>query len=213
MTASIDWTAFVPAAVALSLIPGPNQLLSVRNAIRYGTAPATIALGARFAVFASMTVAVAIGLGALLTRSALVFDLVKWVGVAYLLYFGLSTLWRARRSPVTDEPDVPELTALGRVRRAMRGELLVAATNPKAMLLFAAFLPQFLPSGADASGSLLILAAAYIGIEACSAIAYTVLGGVLGRLDLTARAHRNIDRVTGAAFVGLGGYLATAQRP
>ncbi|WP_433662614.1 LysE family translocator [Nocardia sp. CA-128927] len=105
------------------------------------------------------------------------------------------------------------LTIRTRVWRATRREVIVAATNPKAMLLFAAFLPQFLSSNAVDDGSLLVLAAAYIGIEAVSAVAYTVAGGLIGRTDLSTRAHRYLDGITGTAFVGLGGYLATTQRP
>lgn len=211
----IDWGPFVSAAIVLALIPGPNQILSVRNAVRFGVGPATCALAGRFVVFASMAGAVAVGLGAVLTRSAFVFDIIKWVGVAYLIYLGVTMVWRARTAQAGDalDEDARSGNVGRRILLATRQEVIVAATNPKAMLLFAAFLPQFLPSAASGGTLLLLLAAAYIGIEAIAAIGYTALGGALGRLDLTARAHRTIERITGTAFVGLGGYLATAQRP
>ncbi|WP_198037052.1 LysE family translocator [Nocardia sp. BMG51109] len=211
----VDWIVFVPAAIVLSLIPGPNQIVSLRNAIRFGTGPATIALAGRFGVFAVMAGAVAVGLGVILTGSAMVFGVVKWIGVAYLIYVGLSLLWGSRHSMRDNgsDEDLSALRARSRTWRATRQEVVVAATNPKAMLLFAAFLPHFLPATSAGGFPLLLLAGAYIGIEAVSAVGYTVLGGLLGHLDLTARAHRYIDRTSGAAFVGLGGYLATAQRP
>ncbi|MEV0246816.1 LysE family translocator [Nocardia sp. NPDC050712] len=210
----IDWTAFVPAACALSLIPGPNQLLSARNAVCYGVAAAAFALLARFAVFAMMAIAVASGLGTVLTHSAVAFVIVKWAGAVYLIYLGLRLLWCARGELGTNDRAIEREVLPLRIRvwRAMRQEVVVAATNPKAMLLFAAFLPQFLTSDIDCGGLLLILAAAYIGIEAVSAVGYTVLGGLLGTLAMTARAHRSLDRLTGTAFIGFGGYLATAQR-
>lgn len=157
----------------------------------------------------------AIGLGAVLTRSAAIFDIIKWVGVAYSVYLGVSVLRAARHGNTPSDWDGPTspLSLVMRTWRATRYEVLVAATNPKAMLLFAAFLPQFLPSSQPGGTPSLVLAAAHIGIEAVSAVGYTVLGAFMRSFDLTARTQQWIDRVTGTTFVGFGGYLAMTERP
>lgn len=209
----IAWTSFLPAAFLVSLVPGANQLLSLRNAIRHGTRQATVALAGRFAAFGVLVAVVAVGLGTLLTRSAPAFEVVKWAGVAYLTWLGASTLRRTVRDRREDTPTPDEPAATRGQWSLVRQEFAVAITNPKALLLFAAFLPQFAPAGTTAGPQLAVLGAAYIGIEAVSAIGYTLLGGRLQRLDLTRRAHRRIDRLSAASFLGLAGYLAAEQRP
>lgn len=210
----IDWTAFVPAALLVSLVPGANQLLSLRNAIRHGTVAATVALAGRFTAFAILVSVVAVGLGAVLTRSAVAFDVIKWAGVAYLTWIGVTTLWRSirRRDDRAADEALDAAPAHGQWW-LVRQEFLVAITNPKALLLFAAFIPQFVPSGGAAGAPLAVLGSAYIGIEAVSALGYTLLGGRLGRLDLTRSANRRLDQITAASFLGLAGYLAIEQRP
>ncbi|GAC70240.1 LysE family translocator [Gordonia soli] len=209
----ISWATFIPAAIVISIVPGPNQLVSLRNAIRLGVVPAVIGVVGRFAVFALMALAVAAGLGAVLSRSAVVFEVIRWAGVAYLVVVGFRLLWQAWHDHADRlDADGDDVSSGSPVAQALRHEIVAAVTNPKAMLLFAAFLPQFLSSSAPGS-DLLVLAAAYIGIESVSALGYTVLGAAVGRADLTARLHRAIDAGSGAAFLGLGGWLAVSHRP
>lgn len=203
----IDWLAFLPAALVVSLVPGANQILSLRTALRQGTADAVVGLTGRFAAFVLLVAAVAAGLGALLTASATALDVLRWVGVAYLGWLGVLTLRRSRF--VAAAPVPPARPRRGLVRE----EFLVALTNPKALLLFAAFLPQFV--GADPSPArLAVLGLAYIGVEAASALVYTVIGGRLrgrGR-GLTARTQAWVERSCGGAFLGLAGALALDRR-
>lgn len=213
----IHWVAFLPAALVVSLVPGANQLLSLRNAVRQGTRDATVALTGRFAAFTVLVLLTAAGLGAVLVASATAFALIKWAGVCYLAALGASTLWKTWRTRATDAGDEK---ADGSVESPARGrwwlvrqEFLVAITNPKALLLFVAFLPQFIPTGAASAPSLLLLGAAYIAVEAVSAVGYTLLGGRIGAADLSQRVQRRLDIVTGISFVGLAGALATENRP
>jgi len=211
---AIDWVAFLPAALVVSLVPGANQLLSLRNAVRQGARDATVALAGRFTAFAVLVVLAAAGLGALLVASATAFALIKWVGVGYLALLGLNTLriaWRDRRGE-----EVAELGGAVAARGQwwlVRQEFLVAISNPKALLLFVAFLPQFVPVGAATASSLLLLGGAYIGVEAVSAVGYTLLGGRIGAAELSRRVQRRLDVVTGISFVGLAGALAAENRP
>lgn len=210
----IHWLAFVPAAVLASIVPGANQLLSLRNAVRQGTVHATVALLGRFSAFALLIAAVVLGFGTLLAESAIAFGVVKWAGVGYLSWLGASTLWRARRDgrPVDGGGPVTEAPARGRWALT-RQEFLVALTNPKALLLFAAFIPQFVATSTPSAAQLASLGFAYIAIEAVSALGYTVVGGRLTHLTISPRIRRRVDQVCGSTFVVLAGYLGLAQRP
>ncbi len=83
------WIVFLPAAFALNIFPGPNNLLSLSNGARYGFGPAFIAGFGRLPAFAVMVALTAIGLGALLAASEVAFLVLKWVGALYLFYLGV----------------------------------------------------------------------------------------------------------------------------
>ncbi|WP_241684241.1 LysE family translocator [Actinomadura sp. J1-007] len=139
MIGMVHWAAFVPAAVLVAAAPGANQLLALRNGFRYGPGAAIGASAGRFAAFALMVVAVAAGLGALLAASAVVFAVLKWCGVAYLGWLGLRTIRTAGRGPEDGGAAADGASAW----RLARQEFVVAAANPKALILFTVFLPQF----------------------------------------------------------------------
>lgn len=151
-------------------MPGANQLLSLRNAVRQGTRDATVALAGRFTAFAVLVVLAATGLGAVLAASATAFAVIEWAGVGYLALLGLNTLriaWRDRAAADRTAAGVEAPVVRGRWW-LVRQEFLVAITNPKALLLFVAFLPQFVPAGSASAPNLVVLGAAYIGVEAAA---------------------------------------------
>ncbi len=224
MISDIEWTAFLPSALLLAATPGANQLLILRNGLRHGPRPAISASLGRFAAFALMVVAVAAGLGAVLTASQVAFNAIKWCGVAYLLWLGGRTMVTAARKGSVQDQKVPENphvraeVARGRAGelaswRLARQEFIVAASNPKAIILFTVFLPQFLAGGVGhVTVPLLVLGAAYIGVEFCCACGYAALGGRLRAMGLTQRIRRLLDALTGAAMLGLAGWLAVENR-
>ncbi|MBB6374807.1 threonine/homoserine/homoserine lactone efflux protein [Pseudonocardia eucalypti] len=204
---------FVPAAVLVSMIPGANQLLGLRNAVRYGMAPAMIAVLGRLVAFVVFIGLVVIGLGAVLTASVVAFTVIKWAGVVYLVWIGLVTLRRsARESMTAAEPPAVDS------RRLAGQEFLVAITNPKAMLLFAALLPQFTAPGQEPLAlQLALLGAAYLMIETVVALGYATIGARLrvcsrsGSGTVPGKVRRRIEQLTGACFLGLAGYLAASS--
>jgi threonine/homoserine/homoserine lactone efflux protein len=212
----INWIGFIPATVLVSLIPGANQVLGLRNAVRYGMARAMIAVAGRLVAFVVFIGLVVVGLRAVLTTSVVAFTVIKWAGVVYLVWIGLVTLHRsARESVVAEEPPVVP------TRRLVGQEFLVAITNPKAMLLFAALLPQFTGPGQESLPlQLAILGATYLVIEVVVALGYATVGARLrgsgpgsgrGSGTVPGRLRRRIDQLTGACFLGLAGYLAAAS--
>ena len=135
-------TLFLPACFALNMAPGPNNLLSVSNATRYGYRSRLPAGIGRILAFAGMIALAGAGLSVVLQTSEWLFHAIKIVGAAYLLYLAWQ-LWRAN-----PEAEQQVTRRDGGFLALARQEFLVAAGNPKAILLFTAFLPQFVDPAA-----------------------------------------------------------------
>jgi threonine/homoserine/homoserine lactone efflux protein len=204
-----QWLLFIPAAFALNMFPGPNNILSMSNAARFGFGPAFYAGFARLPPFAAMVALTAAGLGALLAASETAFLILKCGGAAYLLYLGLGMIL-ARATGA--DPAGTAGPQGGDLRTLARREFLVAASNPKAMAIFAAFMPQFLVEGSAYWLQLAEMGAAFLVMEVV-AIAIYALGGVrLRSLAATARGLVWVTRGSGAALVLSGVALALTRR-
>jgi threonine/homoserine/homoserine lactone efflux protein len=184
---------FLPAAALVALPPGANNLLAMQHGMRFGVTEAVIALTGRITAFAVMLGLAAAGLAAVLTRSQTMFELLKGAGVAYLAYLGIR---RLVAPPVTAD----SLIAAGRMVRAPR-EFLTVAANPKALLLFTAFLPQFVDPAEPAAGQLLVLGALYIAIELVAATGWAFAGHRLRLADLCDRARRRLNQAFGGPWL------------
>ncbi|RAU47620.1 MULTISPECIES: LysE family translocator [unclassified Pseudomonas] len=134
---------FLPACFALNMAPGPNNLLSISNATRYGYRTSCLAGAGRLLAFAVMIALASTGLAVVLQTSKLIFYGIKIVGAAYLFYLAYQ-LWRAVPQAETESKSAQ----IGLYSLA-RQEFIVAAGNPKAILIFTAFLPQFVDPTAD----------------------------------------------------------------
>lgn len=198
---------FLPAAALVAASPGANNLLSLTHGIRAGLWRTVGSLAGRFAAFALLIAAVAVGLGALLETSAIAFAAVKWIGVAYLIYLGIQ-LWRTRD---LDLGEAPESEAAGVLSLARR-EFTVALTNPKAMLLFTAFLPQFIRVDQPFVPQLAALGAIYIATEFIAACGYALAGSLVRKVEITPARAVAINRTTGGMMLGAAALLASTKR-
>ena len=206
----INWSGFVVAAVLVSLIPGANQLLGLSNAVRYGPGRALAGIGGRLAAFVVLIGLVVAGLGAVLATSGAALTVVKWIGVAYLAWLGVTMLRRAAMSPPAVAAPFPE-PARG-VWSIAATEFAVAISNPKALLLFAALLPQFASAGGTQTGTqVALLGTAYLGIELLVGLVYVAVGAGLGAAGVPARTQRRVDLGAGVCFVGMAGLLAVDE--
>lgn len=199
---------FLPAATVVAASPGANNLLAFANGSRRGFLPSAIALLGRCLAFAIMIALVIAGLGALLEASELAFQAIKWAGVAYLAWLGV-TMMTGRDGDVVGTPAVvPGTGALA------RREFMVAMTNPKAILLFTAFVPQFVTSGGDSSFTvqMAVLGAIYIAVEFVAAMGWALAGSLVRSLQPSARRMLLLNRVTGALLLGAAAMLATTRR-
>jgi len=196
------WLAFVLAAAVLLAIPGPTVMLVVGCALAHGRRSALgtvpgVALGDLTAITVSF-----IGLGALLSAWPAVFGWVKWVGAAYLVLLGVR-MWRAR-------PGDPAAPALGGAsRRAMfRQAWTITTLNPKSILFFVAFLPQFITPARPPLPQMAILGTTFVTLAALNASLYALLAGAV-RASLNGQGTRKtVQRLGGSILIGAGVFMA-----
>ncbi len=202
------WLVYCVAAAGLSLTPGPNGLLSLTHGACFGFRPtvATV-MGGALGFFLLIAASLA-GMGALLAASERAFTITKWVGAAYLVYLGFR-IWRAP-SPAIERAGASPGAGAAKPWRMFREGFLVAVSNPKALIFFAAFLPQFMTPGVPFPVQLAVLGGTFVLVE----IVYElVLAGLAQRIaPWLARHGRWFNRAAGATFVGIGGALTTVSR-
>lgn len=194
------------AAVALLIVtPGPTMLMCMTNSINHGPRRAmTSVAGAVTAVLGVMLLS-AMGVGALLAASEMAFTTVKVVGAAYLIWLGIKT-FRSNAVLQLDE------TARPSNRSFYLQGFLVGASNPKAVLFFAAFFPQFLNPAAPIAPQFAILAATFVAFEftvlTCCALGVARLVPLLK----TSGPVKWINRICGGLFTVMGGLLLLTRR-
>ena len=196
----------VPACFALNMAPGPNNLLSLGNATRHGFATACLAGAGRLLAFGLMIALASAGLAAVLHTSELLFQAIKLGGALYLFWIALQ-LWRA---PVTAAETVARAPASLPARA--RQEFLVAAGTPKAILIFTAFLPQFIDPAGDVGSQFAVLGALFLVLEMAAIALYAWMGVHLRRWIVSPRGKRVFNR-TSAVLLGTAGMgLLLARR-
>lgn len=204
---SIDlWLAFVAASVVLLLIPGPTILTVISYSVAHGRR-ANVPLVAAVALGDSTALALSLlGLGALLSVSAFWFVLVKTVGGLYLVWLGI-TLLRAGVRP----GGIAEAPAIGSRRRLFANTWLVTALNPKGIIFFVAFLPQFVDVSAPTAPQLWVLSLTFVTLATLNAALYAVFAGSARRLLVSARAQRRFN-LAGGSLLSLAGVWALSAR-
>lgn len=202
------WLVYLVAAVGLSFAPGPNGLLALTHGARFGLQRTLFTvLGGALGFLLLIAVSLA-GMGALLAASERSFMVAKMVGAAYLAYLGLR-LSMAPAQPiavVSEGEDVPGASGL---RLFVQG-FLVAATNPKGIVFFAAFLPQFIVPGVPFWTQLAVFGGTFVVVEV---LYEAMLAALAQRIAPWLSDHtRWFNRVTGGVFVAFGVALANAHR-
>jgi threonine/homoserine/homoserine lactone efflux protein len=189
------------------MLPGPTILTVISYSIAQGRRARlplvlAVALGDSTALLLSL-----LGLGALLGASAFWFTVVKIVGGLYLLYLGFKLL-RAGVSPAT----LPTATASGSRWKLFANTYLVTALNPKGIIFFVAFLPQFIDPVGDVTRQLWILSATFVACAGINATAYAIFAGSARRLLASPRAQRGFNLGGGALLSAAGIWALLARR-
>jgi threonine/homoserine/homoserine lactone efflux protein len=193
------------AAVALLVVtPGPTMLMCVTNAVNQGPAKALASSAGALVASLGIMLLSALGLGALLAASETAFTVIKFAGAAYLVWLGVRT-FRHAGEPLL----APETQAS---RSCFLQGLLVGASNPKALVFFAAFFPQFIQPQAALAPQFALLALTFVACDglmlAACALSVSRLAPWLRRADIV----RGFNRACGGLFALLGGLLLLARR-
>ncbi|WP_298260319.1 LysE family translocator [uncultured Litoreibacter sp.] len=202
------WLAFVAASTALLLIPGPTILLVLSYALSQGrkVAVATasgVALGDLIAMSASLA-----GLGAIVLASAQVFLVLKWLGAAYLVYMGFQLLRSAKGAKLGGLQQTDDLTA----RACFTNATIVTALNPKSIVFFIAFVPQFIDPSAALLPQFAILISTFVGLATLNALAYALLADKMRSKMQRPAVIVWLTRAGGAALVAMGIATAAVRR-
>lgn len=203
--AMIDLYLFIPACFALNLTFGPSNLLALTNGAHHGVAFAATASIGRLLAFVPMIALSALGLGIILSASAFVFTIAKTIGAAYLIWLG----WKIWKSSFASQKDGMVVEQIG-VLAAFKKESLVAMSNPKAMLIFAAFFPQFVVAE-NYLESYAILGAVFLCLELVAITVYAIFGSMAAR-TASSKLHW-IQKSSGVCMALFGFLLLLVRRP
>ena len=197
--------AFVAATAILMLIPGPNVALIVANSIAHGARYGLLTVAGTTAAMVVQLGVTALGMTALLGDLARAFEILRWIGVGYLFWLGFNA-WRAPAADLTKtapQPRSPKAIFL-------RG-FLVSLTNPKTLLFYAAFFPQFIDPGAGFAPQIALLAGTFLAVAMIVDGGWAVLAARFrGLLAVNGRLR---NRLTGGLLMGAGLGLALARKP
>lgn len=200
--------SFLFAITILTLTPGFDTALVLRSAVAQGAKRASVtALGITLGCLV-WGVAVGFGLGALLLASEMAYNLLKWLGAAWLLYLGLKLFLKPRQTVIDTQQPALQQGYLACFSRGLLGNLL----NPKVGIFYVSFLPQFIPAGASVAlwCSLMALAHMLLGLVWNAVL----IGGshyFAGHLRKP-RVLNVMDRLTGCVFIGFAAKLALSRR-
>lgn len=201
------WIAFVVASTALLAVPGPTVLLVVSYALGRGRSSgwATVP-GVTLGDFTAMTASL-LGAGAILATSAMLFTALKLAGAVYLIWLGIK-LWRA-------EPKLEDLqdTSINTGNRSMFwNAYVVTALNPKSIVFFVAFVPQFIEPTAPATLQFVILETTFLVLAAANVTTFAVLAGQLRSRFERPETLRYVNRVGASFLIGAGLLTAAVRR-
>jgi threonine/homoserine/homoserine lactone efflux protein len=198
------YLAFVAACIALALLPGPVVTLLIANGLRHGTRAALVNITGVQAGLAIVIGIVAIGLTSLMATMGYWFDWVRFAGAAYLVWLGIKLIW----SPV-EGVNAVALPPPPRGGFFLQGFLVLLA-NPKVLVFFGAFIPQFMDMEKDHVSQVALLGITFMVIAGMTDAIYALLAG-RARLFFSARRTRLVSRISGGFMIGGGIWLALTR--
>ena len=199
------WVSFVLASVVLCFTPGPTVFLVMGQSLSHGKKSViplvtgvlsgdVIAMGISFA-----------GLGVLLSTSAFLFGLFKWIAAAYLIYLGVKA-WGSKVA--MDNIDIVHKQN----RKIFKEALIVTALNPKGIIFFIAFFPLFIDVNKAALPQMIVLALTFLSVSVLSASFYSIFSGYLRSRVQSVKSRKVFNKISGSLLMGAGTVTATLQK-
>lgn len=201
------WVTFVSVVFIFAIIPGPTVILVLGQAISHGKKSVMpLVSGVLLGDFVAMTLSL-IGLGAVLATSATLFLILKWFGVGYLIYLGIKT-WREVPEHGLSPISVPDISKVN----LFKSSFLVTALNPKDIVFFVAFLPQFVNPNVAAMPQLLILMVTFLGVVSITITSFALFAGVVRYRIQNFQARKRLNKLGGSALFGAAAFTSTMQQ-
>lgn len=197
------YLAYVAACIVIVIVPGPTVTLIVANSLRHGTAAGLLNVAGTQLGIGVMITIVAVGLASLMATMSLWFDWVRLVGAAYLVWLGIKMFRASGSLETADKAPRP------RGGFFLQG-FLVLMSNPKVLLLFGAFIPQFVDPRGDYVGQVILLGVTAMVTAAIFDSIYAVLAGRAGQVLSRSRV-RLMAKISGLFLIGGGVWMALAR--
>jgi threonine/homoserine/homoserine lactone efflux protein len=209
------WWLYVATVFVVSAIPGPNMLLVMTHGAQHGLRRASATMAGCLSALVLMLSVSAAGLGVFLEAWPAMFDALRFIGAAYLVYLGIKA-WRANVDVAPDvASDTEGAVSAAKPRRSpaalFRNGFLVASSNPKAILFAAALLPQFIDASAPTLPQFGILVVTFAVIEVSWYLVYAGFGLRIGATLKSRSVAKAFNRLTGGVFVGFGAMMALVR--
>jgi threonine/homoserine/homoserine lactone efflux protein len=206
------WWLFLATVFVVSGIPGPNMLLIMSHGAQYGLRRTSASMAGCLSALVLMLSVSAAGLGVFLQAWPAMFNALRLIGAAYLVYLGVKA-WRA---PVSDaaaqDAESPVAAPVRRPGALFRNGFLVASSNPKAILFAAALLPQFIDASRPTLPQFGILVATFAVVEVSWYLVYGACGTRIRTTLKSRRVAKAFNRLTGGVFVGFGAMMALVRQ-
>lgn len=198
----------IPACFVINMIPGPNIILSIRNAIQYGYFASMVGIWGRLVAFVFYATLTVIGLGIIITNSVWAFNAVKIIGAIYLVYIGIMSFKNGMKL------DNFEATEASKVNyfTLFKQELIVGITNPKVVLIFSALLPQFISTEADFNTQFYLLTAMFCFLEIVSTSLYILVILRFANVFKSTKGQNILSRTIGTFLIGFGVVMLGAKQ-
>ena len=198
-----NWLAYTFVTAIFLLIPGPTILLVISySLIRGRKAVFALLLGVGLGDIVAMILSF-IGVGLLLQTVTIAFQFLKWIGAAYLILLGIK-MWRS----ASESMELSAITDKKVWHAIMANAFVITALNPKSIVFFLAFLPQFINSEKPFIPQSLILGSTFLVLAIISVLFYSMLASFTGQQMQLSIIHRWTNRIGGSLLIGAGGMIA-----